>query len=214
MTAVDLPGHGGSPTSEVALLPQAAAETLVDSLDGASFDLLIGHSFGASVAMHLCSTHPEIARRLVLEELPGGRSVDWAAEAEAVVHGAEAARADPATACESTRSAQPRWTDSDCRHAVLDLVRCAARDVAGGLRRGTQWTPATTMANVVAPTTLLLAPDRPGINRLEDATALRGDDRESTARRLRANIVITDAGHCIHRDNPTEWIAAATSDHG
>lgn len=208
VTALDLPSHGDSPSVGRPLLPDIAAAAVREAFGGAVVDLLVGHSFGAAAAAWLCARQPTFARRLVLEELPGGSSVDWAAEADAVPTEATNAKTDPAAALQRTRAAQPRWHDDDCRYAVTDLARCAVEDVSAGLRRGSGWTPPGLLERITVPTRLLLAPDRAGVNALEDATALRESDRATAVRALRADTVVIDAGHCIHRDRPDGWLRA------
>lgn len=209
VTALDLPSHGDSPSAGQPLLPDDAAAAVRAALGAAaSVDLLVGHSFGAATAAWLCAMHPTFARRLVLEELPGGSSVDWAAEADAVPTEAMKAKTDLAAALQRTRAAQSNWHVDDCRHAVTDLARCAVDDISAGLRRGSGWTLPRLLERVTVPTTLLLAPDSSGLNRLEDATALRGSDRAIAVRALRADTVVVDAGHCIHRDQPDAWLRA------
>jgi hypothetical protein len=68
--------------------------------------------------------------------------------------------------------------------------------------------PMSLMQQVAAPVLLLLAPDAPGINELDDATALRGSDRSKAQAALRAETLILATGHCIHRDDPTGWLHA------
>lgn len=208
VTALDLPGHGDSPACHAPLTPTAAAPAVAATLPADGVDLLVGHSFGAAVAVAVAASYPALVRRLVLEELPGGCSVDWSAEAEAVLTDAWRARTDPQATLASTRNGQPRWLLEDCQHAVADLARCAAVEVSDGLRVGAGWTPADVISQVQAPTTLLLAPDRPGVNRLENATALRGADRDMAVTATRADVVVVDAGHCIHRDDPDTWLKA------
>jgi len=204
VTAPDLPGHGDSPAPGVPLLPQTAADPVRTQLGEDPVDLLVGHSFGAAVAALLLDRRPA---RAVLEELPGPASVDWPAEAAAVRAGAAEAHADPAGTLARTRAAQPRWADQDCRHAVRDLARCAADDVAGGLARGGDWPP---VEPVDIPVLLLLAPDAPGRNHLADATALRGPDRTRAQATLHAELRVLDTGHCLHRDDPDGWLDAVT----
>lgn len=220
MTAYDLPAHGDSAALRTALTPAGAAAAVAGPVAAGTataaaptvrpgYDLVLGHSFGAAVALALVAQRPGTTARLVLEEPPGPTSVDWASEASAVRRGAWAARRDIAAAVLATRRDQPRWDEQDCRHAVTDLARCAADDVAAGLRRGASWAGQT--SNVTRlPMLLLLAPDAPGVNRLEDATALRGPDRRRLVDDLGAEVTVLDAGHCPHRDDPAQWLAAVS----
>ena len=69
MTLFDLPGHGGSgalpDTAEIQALSLAMARDLVDGPTD-----LIGHSFGATVALRLAVENPELVRSLTLIEPP------------------------------------------------------------------------------------------------------------------------------------------------
>lgn len=207
--AVDLPAHGRSPAAGGPLVPNRAAAAVTATVDGASFDLVVGHSFGAAVAVILLAGDRPIAARAVLEELPGPHSVDWIAEAASISGAAASAQAEPAAMTGQIRATQVRWADQDCQHAVTGLAVCEPAEIAEGLTRGRDWTPPSVMFRVSVPITLLLAPDAPGINRLEDATVLRGADRTAAVNALRAEVRIVDAGHCIHRDNPHAWLTTA-----
>lgn len=215
--ALDLPSHGDSPAAGQPLTPQLAADAVAADLAGEAIDPLIGHSFGAVVAMVLAAQHPGLVTRLVLEEVPGPNSVDWAAEADAVLTGSADARRDRTGFLSGVRTSQPRWQPADCAYAVDDLARCRAADVAAGLARGTRWLPARIWQTLTADTLLLLAPDAAGVNRLEDSTALRGPDRRAAIRSAAETVTIS-AGHCIHRDHLPAWQQAVSSrlmvDHG
>lgn len=208
--ALDLPGHGASPALGGAVLPVPAAAAVTATVGPQGFDLLVGHSFGAAVAVALLAGHPAVAARVVLEELPGPRSVDWTAEARAVRDGVQQARLDIEAEIARTRARQARWAPQDCRHAAQDLAACRADDVAGGLALGSTWLPRDPLSDTPPPLLLLLAPDVSGVNRLEDASALRGRDREQARSALHADVQILDAGHCIHRDDPDGWVRAVT----
>jgi hypothetical protein len=134
-------------------------------------------------------------------------SVASAAEACAVLTGAADARLDRAGLISRTTWDQPRWQEEDCRHAVDDLAACEEHDVAAGLELGGQWLPISLMQRIAAPV-LLLTPDAPGINELDDTTALRGPERSNAQAALRAEALILDTGHCIHGDDPTGWLHA------
>jgi len=170
----------------------------------------VGHSFGASVALALLAARPQLSALAVLEELPGPSSVDWEAEADAIRGGAGQARLQPAAVLARTRAAQPHWAEQDCHFAVRDLARCRDDDVAAGLRNGPSWTwPARIDPQLRV--LLLLAPDAVGVNRLEDATALRGADRRRATVDLHARVVELKAGHCVHRDDVDGWLHAVTA---
>jgi pimeloyl-ACP methyl ester carboxylesterase len=202
--APDLPSHGASPRANGALTPDRAAEWVAAELSDRPFDLVLGHSFGAAVAVSLLARRSD--KLLVLEEPVGPASVDWAAEAASVRSGAAAARRDARALYEEVRSTQPAWSEEDCRNAVSDLARCAAQDIAEGLRLGHTW-PTLRPDAVDRPVLVLAAPDAPGVNRLADATVLRGDDR-ALVHEIADSFVEIRAGHSLHRDRPDEWLAA------
>ena len=201
--APDLPSHGASPRADSALTPEVAAASLAAELADRPVDLVIGHSFGASVALGLVA-HGVTIRQLVLDELPGPNSSDWTAEAESVLAGVAGARRDPAGAADRMRAAQPRWSDFDCQQAVHDLASSCAEDIAAGLRLGATW-PALDAAELTSPTLVVVAPDPGGASRTADTTALRGQDR-AAARQVADAFVELDGGHHLHRDQPELWL--------
>ena len=207
--APDLPAHGASPRAGRPLTPDVAARWVAQELADRPIDLVVGHSFGAAVALSLLGDGPEIGS-VVLEELPGPTSVDWAAEAQTVLNSVELARRDPRAADEQTRAAQPRWTDRDCRQAVHDLASSGADDIAAGLRKGPEW-PALEPSRLTVPTLVLASSEsegRVGVGTgLANATALRGPDR-AAVRQIADAFVELDGGHCLHRDQPDAWLRA------
>ena len=205
--APDLPAHGASPRAGEALTPDVAADWLRSELADRPVDLVVGHNFGAAVALALLDGGPEI-KTLVLEELPGRQSVDWGAKADAVVAGVRAARRDAQSTFTEIHAAQPDWTEEDCRQAVADLASASAEEIAAGLRAVDRW-PSLDAARLSSPTLVLAAPDAPGINRGENATTLRGIDR-AAARVIADAFVEIDGGHCLHRDRPDAWLQAVT----
>jgi pimeloyl-ACP methyl ester carboxylesterase len=201
--APDLLSHGASPRADRALTPEVAAAGVAAELADRPLDLVIGHSFGASVALALMARGQSI-RNLVLDELPGPHSSDWAAEAESVLDRVAEARRDPTGALDRMRAAQPRWSDQDCRQAVRDLASSSAEDIAAGLRLGAEW-PALDATKLTSPTLVMAAPDPGAASRSVDSTALRGDDR-AAARQVADAFVEFDGGHCLHRDQPELWL--------
>ncbi|MFL6009683.1 MAG: alpha/beta hydrolase, partial [Rubrobacteraceae bacterium] len=88
--AVDLRGHGASPRmrgdESLGDLARDVHETVLEGVG--KVDVLLGHSLGALVALKLCESHSEPARRLVLEEPPGSRSTDFGEVAREALAGA------------------------------------------------------------------------------------------------------------------------------
>ena len=201
--APDLPSHGASPRADRALTPEVAAAWVAAELADRPLHLVIGHSFGASVALGLAAQGVTI-RQLVLDEPPGPNSNDWAAEAESVLAGVANARRDPAGTFDRLRAGHPRWSGQDCRQAVHDLASSCAVDIADGLRLGPTW-PTLGAAKPASPTLVVVAPELSGTTESVDTTALRGDDR-AAARRVADAFVELDGGHCLHRDQPELWL--------
>jgi pimeloyl-ACP methyl ester carboxylesterase len=206
--APDLPAHGASPRADHALTPEVAAAAVATELAARPLDLVIGHSFGASVALALAAQGVTI-RSMVLDELPGPNSCDWTAEAESVLASVANARRDPAGALQQMRAAQPRWSERDCEHAVRDLASSGAEEIAAGLRLGAEWAGLDAV-ELTSPTLLIVAPDPGGgIRSADDTTALRGEDR-AAARQVADAFVELDGGHCLHRDQPALWLRTIT----
>lgn len=201
--APDLPSHGASPRVNGRLTPERVADWVVAELAARPFDLVVGHAFGAAVALALVARHAVDV--VVLEEPTGPHSVSWTAEATALVGDVEAARRDPDAVYARCRTVHPHWAEQDCRYAVRDLARCVAGDVADGLRLGPDWPGLPAESD--RPTLVLAAPDAPGVNELADASVLRGADRQ-TVRELADTFTQIDGGHCLHRDRPNEWLQA------
>lgn len=179
--APDLPAHGASPRAGRPLTPEVAAHWVARELADRPLDLVVGHSFGAAVALSLVAKGLQI-RQLVLDELPGPTSVDWSAEADAVLTGVSVARRDPVRVADEARRTQPHWSDRDHAQAIRDLASSGAEEIAAGLQRGPEW-PALAAAELATPTLVLAAPEAPA------TTGIQG-------------------GHCLHRDDPDGWLRA------
>ena len=206
--APDLPAHGASPRAGEALTPDVAADWLRSELADRPLDLVVGHNFGAAVALALLDGGPEI-KTLVLEELPGRQSVDWAAKADAVVAGVTAARRDAQSTFAELRAAQPDWTDEDCRQAVADLASASRRGDRGG--------PTGRRSLAESGRRAAELPDpgagRPGRARHQSRTRTPrpcGAIDRAAARVIADAFVEIDGGHCLHRDRPDAWLQAVT----
>ena len=69
--ALDLPGFGATPAPDGAWGGREYAAVVAEVLDGFTEPpVVLGHSFGGRVAVHLAAAHPERARALVLTGVP------------------------------------------------------------------------------------------------------------------------------------------------
>jgi pimeloyl-ACP methyl ester carboxylesterase len=69
--ALDLPGFGASPPPPVAWGAEAYAEQVARALDDMGSPVVVlGHSFGGRVALHLAVQRPDVVRALVLTGAP------------------------------------------------------------------------------------------------------------------------------------------------
>jgi len=207
--APDLPAHGASPRAGRPLTPDVAARWVAGELADRPLDLVVGHSFGAAVALSLLTQGTEI-RSLVLDEPPSPSTVDWDAEAEEVANAVATARRDPVAVGRRIREIQPYWSDVDCLQAVHDLASSGADEIAAGLRKGAEW-PTLEAGSLSIPTLVVAAPERDGTvgagTGLADATVLRGRDR-AAARQIADAFVELEGGHTLHRDQPDAWLRA------
>jgi lipase len=76
--APDLLGHGRSPRSAPWTI-EANVAALAAVLDGAAADpvVVVGHSFGGAIALHLAAAHPDRVRALVLLDPAVGLDGAW-----------------------------------------------------------------------------------------------------------------------------------------
>ena len=216
--AVDLRGHGSSPRTAAGLaltdLAGDVAETVAATLggdpnaglgDGGSgpvVDLLVGHSLGALVALELIRQRPQFAQRLVLEDPPGQRSVDWAGVAAGIEADTGRAVTDPGGLRREVEAANPRWPPGEAERRLADLADCDGRAVATAVRGGVAFDLPDLLAAATLPTLLLLAGEALG-------SALVGLERKAAVEALPAGTVrVLPAGHSLHREALGAWLAA------
>jgi pimeloyl-ACP methyl ester carboxylesterase len=210
--AVDLPGHGASPRTvdELSLADLAGdvAETFLAQA-GATVppgpgpvDLLVGHSLGALVALELVRARPGFARRLVVEDPPGPRSVDWAALAAGIEADTGRAATDPEPLRRDLEVANPSWPPGEAERRVADLADCDGRAVAAAARPGIAFDLAAMLAAARLPTLLLLGEEPLGSN-------LTGLDRKAAVEAVADGTTrVLPAGHSLHREALDAWLAA------
>jgi pimeloyl-ACP methyl ester carboxylesterase len=211
--AVDLRGHGASPRTEAGLsiadLAADVAETVAAELGvippasrQPTVELLVGHSLGALVALHLVGADPGFARRLVLEEPPGSSSIDWAALAAGIEADTRLATTDPAALGRDLEATNPAWPPGEAERRVADLADCDGQAIAAALRAGVPFDLPTLLAAAPLPTLMLLAEEALGSN-------LTGLDRKAAIEALPNGATrVLPAGHSAHREALDAWLAA------
>ena len=203
-SAVDLPGHGDAPglggPVDLAAFAARTAERLPDRVD-----LLVGHSLGAVVALALAGDRPGFAQALVLEDPPGARDADRPALALGIESDGMLVVRDREALVRREREANPTWADEDVAHAVEGVAAADAPAIAAALRAPLDWDlPALLAAVGPVPVLVLAASEARG-------SALRGD-RAAVRDLLPAErFVEFEAGHCVHRDRPDEWLRVVTA---
>jgi pimeloyl-ACP methyl ester carboxylesterase len=212
VSAVDQAGHGGRPVrGEVDAAGLAAA---VLKVHPEAPDVLIGHSLGAVAATGLLEREPGWAGTVILEEPPSRLAPELClGMAESITADAAAVREDRARLTQRIRREQPRWADEDVYWAVEGIAEMDPVPFARWLRalaeEGSVGTPERILAAEPTPYVIAASSERP---LLEGGSALSPADRAELAHRLPAgHVVVLDGGHCLHRDAPTEWLAAVAA---
>lgn len=126
ITAFDLPGHGQSaPWSGPGEIQAASTAIAADLIDGPA-DIL-GHSFGATVALRLAVEHPQLVRSLILYEpvffavaLADRPDLRAGHEADMAGYAAGMARGDMAAAARGFLSV---WGGGDAWEALPETLR-------------------------------------------------------------------------------------------
>jgi pimeloyl-ACP methyl ester carboxylesterase len=189
VVAPDLRGHGRSPGAVRYRLEDFTADLLAL---GERWDLVIGHSLGATVAAHALATAPDLApSALLLDpvlELPED-------DFDAIVAGQLAELdADPAT----IQAANPGWHAEDCRLKALAAAACSPYVNEAVLRDNRPWRYGHLLAALTTPT-LILGGDPEAGAMFDPALATASVQYQRVA----------GAGHSIHRDRPHRVIEAA-----
>jgi acyl transferase domain-containing protein/alpha-beta hydrolase superfamily lysophospholipase len=211
--ALDLRGHGASgPVARGSYGLRAAADDVVAFLDALGLDspLLVGHSWGAAVALVVASgaesgAAPPALSGLVLEDPPASLSTDCEHDQLDSLLATLALSADDMR--ETLLVSHPDWDDSD-RATMVEGWLQASGDVAAsvkadGARSGTLM---PLLSGVSAPTLLLRADATRG-------TLLPEYDWHAAKRLLgeRSQAVeIAGATHEVHRSRFEDFMAAVT----
>ncbi len=198
--ALDLRGHGDSPRAEYGLTLDELAEDLHETILGLPgsaerIDVLLGHSLGALTTLRLCEEHGDLAERLVLEEPPGSRDVDFDEVARMLEYDAARSNEAPEEMKREQLEQNPSWTEKDAAYNVAGLRDFDAGPVAEAMRNGLRYDLSALVGTIEVPTLLVLGSEAQG-------SALPKPERAAVEGALRRGRVETfDAGHGVHRED-------------
>lgn len=192
VTAVDLPGHGGSGPADSYRFADVA-EALHDQF-GDGLDLYVGHSLGGAVGTALLARHPGTARRAVLIDpallVGDGR----------VAHIPAQLVADKARTAVDVAAAQPHWHPRTVE-ARMDATAAADVDaVRSWLADNRPWDVTAAAGEVQIPVLVLVATD-------DSAVAPLLLDALPAANPNWTFETVPDTTHSIHRDRPALVLA-------
>jgi pimeloyl-ACP methyl ester carboxylesterase len=199
--ALDLAGHGDRPVPEAGLRSVAdLSDDVWQQVADQRFDVLVGHSLGAIVALDLVAAHPGLVSQVVVVDPPalgGDLTVD--AVADGLVRQSAAARADLDALTREVAEANPRWAFVDARGVAGNAVRLDD-EVAAWLRRQ-QWDLPALVADCPVPVSLVVA--------VGPETATVEPGRSEVLAGLEPSRVVEIAGgHSLHRDRPALFLLA------
>jgi pimeloyl-ACP methyl ester carboxylesterase len=186
VTAVDLPGHGASDRRDSMSIESCRDGVLAVST---SWDLVLGHSLGGTVALAAIAEAPDWTRRLILED-PSLESGDPDPLLERFLE----PFTTPITR-ERIAAENPRWHDNDIAIKVDALRQCGRETIGAIVHDAAPWNVWAALEAVPVPTLLLGA--GPRFEPLVSA--------EVGARAVALNpniefVVVTDGSHSMHRD--------------
>jgi pimeloyl-ACP methyl ester carboxylesterase len=223
--AVDLRGHGSSLRTTAGLAATDLATDVAETVAAAAgagegparagpagtpdtwvaqptpVELLVGHSLGALVVLELVRRRPGFARRLVVEDPPGPRSIDWAGLAAGIETDVRRAATQPEALRRDLEAANPGWPPGEAERRVADLADCDGQAIADAVRPGIPFDLAALLAAAGLPTLMLLAEEALGSN-------LVGLDRKAAVEAFRGTTRVLPAGHSVHREALDGWLAA------
>ena len=200
--AAVLPGHGGRPIGATPSVASLAEDVVARHPGGPR--LVVGHSFGAVVALQLAATHPSYAAGVLLEDPPGrGRVRTTEARADDLVRETDGARSDPDGVIGSLLAGHPTWTRRDAR-SVVDGRLSTDPGLARLSPRALTWDLAELVRGFPVPVGLLASTGR--------YSALGDPERTAVIELLPRDRVTELAGsHHLHLDDPTQWLEVVTT---
>ena len=191
-----LAGHGGRPVGGSRSLRALADDVVAQRPDGCT--VVVGHSFGAVVALELAVAHPSYAGGVLLEDPPGrggGRRTTRGADSLAAQ--ARAAHDDPVAAVASLRAGHPTWSRGD------------ARSVVEG-QRGTDPEVASRRLPFDLVELVRASPVPVGVLACAGRYSALAEPQRTTLRRLLPADRFTElpGSHHVHLDQPERWVEA------
>lgn len=198
-TAVDLRGHGEAPRASRYRIADFAADlsATLPHRDG-GWQLVVGHSIGAAAAVVAATDDASWARRLVL--LDPALTVDAAQRAR--THDAQTEAHLQATV-ESTRADNPSWHPLDVELRVRATRAASLHALQHAVLDNPDWDVSARVAHLACPT-LVIAADPT----LSDFFRGEFAERVCSSNSLVDHVVVSGAGHSVHRDDPASTIAA------
>lgn len=207
VTAFDMPGHGHSNEtadhrveSVAQLIAQAAADL------GISRMLLIGHSWGGSVALAMAARAPERVTRLVLID----PALNLTAEVgKTRVPNFTKGIGSPLDAlAPAIAAANPDWHEQDVHWKAEAMQQCRAEAVIGFFTKSGDWDLTASLGKLKVPLLLLVADPL--------ATIIDADTRSAAERHLRAEsarlVVVPNTTHNMYRGAGYEPTLAVITD--
>lgn len=193
-SAVDLRGHGTAPrTLDYTIDAYAADLAQIRRDDGASWDLVIGHSLGGAAVTVASAADPAWARRLVLVD-PAIHLADR--DRENVRVGQEQSFADPSI--EAVRAQHPAWHPVDVELKALAAQQASRWAVEQTSLQNASWDVRPAAAGLSVPTHVIAAD--PGV-----FSIFQGDlAAEVLQNPVVTMSVVAGAGHSPHRDLPED----------
>lgn len=195
--AVDLRGHGSAPRAlDYTIAAYAADISRAAAVDGAPWDLVIGHSLGGAAATLASADAPIWTRRLVLID-PGIHLGDD--DRQIVRASQERSFAD--TSIAAVRAEHPRWHEHDIELKALSAQQASRWAVEQTSVQNIPWDVREAAARLSVPTHII-ASDPTVYSIFQGALA-----EEVLRNPVITMSVVTGAGHSPHRDDPEATMA-------
>lgn len=199
--ALDLAGHGGRPVPQGGLDSVAdLSEDVWQQVAGQRFDVLVGHSLGAIVALDLAAAHPGLVGQVLLVDPPAlGGELDVDTVADGLLRQSAAAKADPDAVARALALANPRWSAADARGVAGNNARLD--EAVGAWLRRQHWDLPALVVDCPLPVGLIVA-------RGPETATVEPGRSQVLARLEPARVVEINGGHGLHRDRPALFLLA------